>query len=315
MSIVITGATGFIGYNVAKFLNDAGHTNLILVDRIKRDERLKNLQYETYLDANDLPEALEKFSCEAVIHLGASVNTGDTDRIAIFENNFEYSKKLFDYCAQMGIRFIYASSAATYGDGSKGFDDQERELRPQNFYAESKYAFDEYALQTSKKPPQWVGLKFFNVYGPHEGHKGRMASTVLFSYDQAKREGVIKLFRSHNPEFKDGEQARDFIFVKDIAKVISFFLIHPERSGIFNLGTGEARTFKDLAYAVFAALGKEPKIEFVDTPEQFRKQYQYFTEANMRHLREVGYTEPFTTLEQGVKEYVQKYLETGTSLA
>ena len=308
MKVLITGACGFIGYNVAKFLSDKGE-ELVLVDRSERKERLNTLKYREYLNANSLPQKLDNSTdISAVVHLGASVNTGDADRRAIMENNFEYSKTLFDICARKSIRFIYASSAATYGDGSKGFDDSRRDLEPLNYYAESKHKFDEYARDSKEKPPQWVGLKFFNVYGPHESHKGRMASTVSFCIEQAKKDGVIRLFRSHNLEYKDGGQARDFIYVKDVVSVIDFLLQKPDVSGVFNVGTGWAHTFLDLAHAVFTALGKKSQIEFIDTPEQFRVQYQYFTEANMEHLRAVGYTKPFTTLEDGVREYAS-YLE------
>lgn len=314
--IVITGALGFVGYNVARFLNQTGYRGLILVDREERKERLESLKYEQYMDAEDFlvapTELLERV--KIVIHLGASVNTGDTDKEAVFKNNFDFSKKVFELCAAHAIRLIYASSAATYGDGSKGFDDTCRNLVPQNYYAESKHAFDEFVRDAVGGPPQVVGLKFFNVYGPFESHKGRMASTVLFSYRQAKQDGGIKLFRSYNPTYKDGEQKRDFIYVLDIAKVMVFFLEHPDMSGVYNLGTGKARTFIDLARAVFAALGKEPNIEFIEMPEQFKKQYQYFTEANISRLREAGYTEPMRTLEEGVQEYVAEYLERGISL-
>ncbi|TSC68503.1 MAG: ADP-L-glycero-D-manno-heptose 6-epimerase [Parcubacteria group bacterium Gr01-1014_56] len=314
--IVITGALGFIGYNVASFFNEAGKSRLILVDREVRQGRLTSLQYEQYMDAEELLSAPAEFflRVKAVVHLGASVNTGDTNKEAVFKNNFEYSKKLFDLCTKYNSNFIYASSAATYGDGSKGFDDARRDLEPRNYYAESKHAFDEFVRDREAGPPQVVGLKFFNVYGPFESHKGRMASTILFSYQQAKQDGVIKLFRSHNPSYKDGEQKRDFIYVGDTAKVINFFLEHPELSGIYNLGTGHARTFIDLAQAVFLALGKKPKIEFIETPEQFKKQYQYFTEADMSRFHKAGYMPPMKTLEEGIKEYVVEYLEKGVLL-
>lgn len=314
--IVITGALGFIGYNVSNFFNDAGNTGLILVDREMRQGRLQTLKYERYMDAEDFlnTSATLLKRVKAVVHLGASVNTADTDREGVFKNNFDFSKKIFDLCTRQGIRLIYASSAATYGDGSKGFDDTRRDLEPQNYYAESKHAFDEFVRDAKTGPPQVVGLKFFNVYGPFESHKGRMASTVLFCYEQAKRDGVVKLFRSYNPSYKDGEQKRDFIYVGDVTNVIDFFLAHREHSGIYNVGTGEARTFIDLARAVFAALGKEPKIEFIEMPEQFKKQYQYFTEANMTRLQRAGYTSPMTTLEKGVETYVKAYLEKRVSL-
>lgn len=311
-SLVVTGASGFIGRNVVELLSRS-HA-VIAVDRIRRPQEGHEVQ--AYLDAQELLQQSAEFwkKISHVVHLGASVDTGSSDRAGILENNFEYSKKLFALCAQYGVRFIYASSAATYGDGSQGFDDSRRDLHPQNPYAESKHLFDEFVRDASVRPPQAVGLKFFNVYGPHEGHKGRMASTVLFSYTQAKADGVIKLFRSLNLQYADGEQKRDFIYVRDIAKVIEFFINH-NISGIYNLGSGEARTFMDLARAVFAALGVEPRIEFIDMPERFRKQYQYYTKADMSRLRAAGYTEPFVTLEEGVRDYVQQYLERGIGLA
>ena len=305
--IIVTGACGFIGYNIAKFLSDAGH-ELILVDRNKRDDMVQTPHNAKYIDAEELLSGEQVKNSSVVVHMGASVNTGDTDRAAVMSNNFEYSKQLFDMCASAGTRLIYASSAATYGDGSRGFDDTRRDLKPQNYYAESKHLFDEYVRDASKKPPQSVGLKFFNVYGPHESHKGRMASSVFFAYEQAKKSGVITLFRSHNPHYDNGEQARDFVYVADVVSVVNFFIEHGNLSGIFNVGTGTARTFKDLALSVFSALGKEPKIEFIDTPEQFRAQYQYFTQANIERLRDAGYSLPFRTIEDGVREYVQ-YLE------
>lgn len=308
-SIIVTGACGFIGYNIAKFLSDAGY-EVILVDRVKRDDVVQTLRHVAYIDADELLSGEYVKNASVVVHMGASVNTGDTNRAAVMRNNFEYSKRLFDACALSGTRLIYASSAATYGDGSKGFNDEERALKPLNYYAESKHLFDEYARDAALRPPQCVGLKFFNVYGPHESDKGRMASSVLFAYEQAKKGGVITLFRSHNPQYKDGEQARDFVYVGDVVDVVNFFVEHEGVSGIFNVGTGHASTFKNLALSVFSALGKEPYIEYTDTPEQFRAHYQYFTEANIERLRAAGYSAPFKTIEEGVRLYVQ-YLNSG----
>jgi ADP-L-glycero-D-manno-heptose 6-epimerase len=215
---------------------------------------------------------------------------------------------LFDYCLRNGARLIYASSAATYGAGEKGYSDSERDLKPMNPYAESKYLFDEFVLDSADKPRQWVGLKFFNVYGPGEAHKGQMASMVYHLYYKIRATGEAQLFKSSRAGIAHGEQKRDFVYVKDIAKVILFFLAHPEKSGIYNLGTGEARSFNDMARAVFAALGQQPVIKYIDMPAGLEAQYQYFTQADIAKLRAAGYTEKFYSLEEGVKEYINNYL-------
>lgn len=314
--IVVTGGAGFIGSNIVKGLNETGIEDIIIVDHLD-DERkkthLEDLQYIQYYERGEflllLTRQPELFSDVAmIIHMGACSDTTEASKEFLLKNNTEYSKLLYDFCFKNDIRFIYASSAATYGDGAKGYDDAIRELTPLNYYGYSKYIFDEWILENPKKLSQWVGLKFFNVYGPNEDHKDRMASVVFHGFQQIKKEGVIKLFRSHKEGYKDGEQKRDFIYVKDIVDVILFFIQHKKVSGIFNVGTGTARSFYDLALATFHALDKNPNIEFIDMPVDIRERYQYFTEANMNALRSVGYTKPFTSLEDGVKDYVQNYL-------
>jgi len=314
--IIVTGGAGFIGSNLVQALNDLGHKDLIIVDHPKGEEPLSNLsdlKYTDYLDRNDLFDALEKEKLgeiETIFHLGACTDTLEKDKDFLFSNNTSYSKKLFDYCADRNARFIYASSGATYG-GDSAFSDAERNLKPLNAYGESKHRFDEMARNSVKKPSQWVGLKFFNVYGPKEAHKGRESSLVFQAYHQIMKNGSVRLFKSYNEEYKDGEQKRDFIYVKDVVKVILFFFKNPGTSGIFNVGTGKARTFLDLARAVFASLHKEPRVEFVDMLEGLRNQYQYSTEADLTNLRAAGYSEKFYELEEGVKEYVQNYLTRG----
>ncbi len=312
--IVITGAAGFIGSNVARALNAAGYKDLILVDRSFDGEKAKNISdliYSQKLTADEFSNLTKSdfVRLEAIIHIGASVDTTDKDRAGLIKNNTEYSRVLFDYCVRNNSRLIYASSAATYGGGEKGYDDRERNLKPMNPYAESKYLFDEYAQDALQKPAQWVGLKFFNVYGPGEAHKGQMASMVYHLYHKIKATGEAQIFKSYRPGIAHGEQKRDFVYVKDVAKVILFFLRNPEKSGIFNLGTGEARSFNDMARAVFAALGKEPIIKYVDMPPGLDAQYQYFTRADISKLRSVGYGEKFYTLEEGVRDYVKNYLD------
>jgi len=249
-----------------------------------------------------------------VIHLGARTDTTEFNKKIFDILNLEYSKQIWLRCAEHDIPLIYASSAATYGGGELGYDDNHEiveKLRPLNAYGESKNDFDKWALRQQKQPPFWAGLKFFNVYGPNEYHKGRMASVIFHAFYQINESGKVRLFRSHRPDFKDGEQLRDFIYVKDLADVIWFLMNHPPVSGLYNLGTGKARTFLDLARATFAACDKEPDIEFIDTPEDIRDKYQYFTEANMGKLRAAGYNRPFTSLEEGVEDYVRNFLSKG----
>ena len=310
-SIVITGAAGFIGSNVLRALNEAGLENIIIVDKGEITEGKKNnladLKYAQYLDSADFLAKIEHDEIKdigAIVHIGASVDTTDKDSVGLMKNNTENSRVLFNYCVRNNCRLIYASSAATYGGGEKGYNDSERNLKPMNPYAESKYLFDEFVLDAAVKPGQWVGLKFFNVYGPGEAHKGQMASMVYHLYNKIRATGEAELFKSYRAGYVHGEQKRDFVYVKDIAKVILFFLNHPDKSGIFNLGTGQARTFNDLARAVFAALGKPPAIKYAEMPPGLEGQYQYFTQADISKLRSAGYGEKFYTLEEGVSDYV-----------
>jgi len=249
-----------------------------------------------------------------IIHLGARTDTTEFNKDIFKELNTEYSKQVFNACIEYGLSLIYASSAATYGLGELGYNDDHEvvnQLKPLNPYGESKNEFDKWVLQQSRKPYFWAGLKFFNVYGPNEYHKGRMASVIFHSYNQIKATGKMKLFRSHNLKYKDGGQLRDFVYVKDIVDVIFFLMHHRKDSGIYNLGTGKARTFIDLTRNTFKAIGVTENIEFIDTPADIRDKYQYFTEANMNKLRSIGYTKPFTSLEEGVEDYVKNYLTTG----
>ncbi|MCX6268094.1 MAG: ADP-glyceromanno-heptose 6-epimerase, partial [Bacteroidetes bacterium] len=253
-----------------------------------------------------------------VFHIGARTDTTEFNTAVFDELNLNYSKKIWNACAEYGIPLVYASSAATYGDGSLGYSDTDnsliQRLKPLNPYGVSKNEFDLWALQQTSAPPRWYGLKFFNVFGPNEYHKGRMASVVFHAFNQADRrknsqtDGKVRLFRSHHPDYRDGEQLRDFIYVKDVTDVLYFFMLTKAESGIYNLGTGQARTFLDLATAVFTALNIPPSIEFIDTPLDIRDKYQYFTEAKMEKLRAAGYSKPFHTLETAIAEYVQAYL-------
>lgn len=310
--IIITGAAGFIGTNVAKFLAERGYS-IVVVDYLKDGDEVKRknlsvFDYEKYYDGDEFLElartnALPK--ADTIIHLGACSDTREANREYLLKNNTEYTKELFLYCMRNNVRFLYASSAATYGDGSRGYSDNERNLKPLNPYGESKYLFDEWLYEQKKGPPQWAGFKFFNVYGPYENHKGAMASIAYKGFREIQKTGILRLFKSYREGYKDGEQKRDFVYVGDVCEVILFFLAHPEISGIFNLGTGKARTFLDLGHALFRALGKEPNIQFVDMPENLKNQYQYFTEANMMKLRSAGFTKEFTSLEGGIQKYVE----------
>ncbi len=310
--IVVTGAAGFIGSCVAERLYLQGKHNLLLVDDFEREDKLPNLALLKQQNRMDRTEFLDWFSgnnrqVELVIHLGARTDTTEFNTAIFDELNLNYTKAIWQTCAEHGIPLIYASSAATYGLGELGFDDDHAlipQLQPLNPYGQSKLDFDVWALEQTQQPPFWAGLKFFNVYGPHEYHKGRMASVVLHAYKQIKETGQMTLFRSHNPEYQDGEQRRDFIYVSDLVDVILWLMESKPASAIYNLGTGQARTFLDLTKATFNALGLEPVINFRDTPEDIRDKYQYFTEAKMDKLRAAGYTAPFKSLEEGVGEYI-----------
>lgn len=327
--IIITGAAGFIGSCMAGKLNSEGRRDLILSDDFTRPDKELNFIHkacEARVDRSRLFDWITKNagSVELVIHLGARTDTTEFDSSVFDELNLGYSKKIWTLCARYGIPLIYASSAATYGDGSLGYDDRDNalpgRLKPLNPYGISKNEFDRWALVQEEGPPRWCGLKFFNVFGPNEYHKGRMASVVFHAFNQVTgkaggpKPGTVRLFRSHRPDYPDGGQLRDFIYVRDVTDVIGFLASHDAPSGIYNLGTGKARTFLDLAKAVFAATGREPAIEFIDTPADIRDKYQYFTEAKMDKLRAAGYSSPFHTLEDAVSEYVGEYLAEGSRL-
>ena len=321
--IVVTGGAGFIGSNILAALEERGAGKLVVCDRLRSNDKWKNIAKREIADIVH-PEQLFDFleanrkHVQVIFHMGAISATTETDADKIAANNFSLSLALWKWCALSNVRFIYASSAATYGDGTAGFDDDWSidhlaKLHPLNAYGWSKHLFDRRVARKikegSRKPPQFAGLKFFNVYGPNEYHKGGQQSVVAQVYPHAKQDAAYQLFRSHNPKYKDGGQMRDFIWVGDVVNVMMWLLDNPQVSGIFNVGTGTARPFIDLASAVYAALGKEPKIKFQDTPIAIRDKYQYFTEANMGRLRAAGYDKPFTTLEDGVRQYVQDFLD------
>lgn len=314
--IVVTGAAGFIGSCMVRQLNDAGYEDLIIVDEFSRADKNRNLESKKYtqkIDRQDFIEWLNQNTAnvKAVIHLGARTDTTEKDWSIFLALNLNYSKEVWTICAENNIPLIYASSAATYGLGELGYEDNHsiiKDLKPLNPYGDSKNDFDKWVLEQTQTPPFWAGLKFFNVYGPNEYHKARMASVIFHTCRKIKANGEMQLFRSHRPDFNDGEQSRDFVYVKDVVKVIQFLLEKQPESGIYNLGTGKARTFLDLAKNTFIAMGLTPKISFVDTPEDIQDTYQYFTEANMQKLQNVGYTTPFYSLEAGIDDYVKNYL-------
>lgn len=316
MKIVVTGAAGFIGSCLVSHLNKAGMFDVIAVDDFSKHEKDENLHGKTLLakvGRSDFNAWLRQFGEEIdfVFHIGARTDTTEFDTSIFDELNVNYSKEVWMTCTDMGIPLVYASSAATYGLGEYGYKDDHSiidQLKPLNPYGDSKNDFDKWVLRQTKRPPFWAGLKFFNVYGPNEYHKGRMASVIFHAFNQIGSTGAMKLFRSHNPEYKDGEQLRDFVYVKDVVNVCQFLMEKRPASGIYNLGSGKARTFLDLTKNTFAAMGKEANISFVDTPEDIRDKYQYFTEADMSKLIAQGYHTPFHTLEEGVEDYVKNYL-------
>lgn len=315
--IIVTGAAGFIASNLVTGLNDKGFKDIILVDDFSMPEKNKNFEGKVYTGKVDREEFSDWFRenhrfIQFVFHMGARTDTTEVDESVFEKLNLGYSKKVWKLCTGFGIPLIYASSAATYGLGELGYKDDHQvvdELKPLNPYGKSKNKFDKWAIEQDKKPYYWAGIKFFNVYGPNEFHKGRMASVVFHAYNQIKETGKIKLFRSHNPNFKDGEQSRDFIYVKDVVDVLIFLMHYRKDAGIYNLGTGTARTFNDLAKGIFEAMGFEENIEYIDTPEDIRDKYQYFTRAEMAKLRSTGYAKEFISLEDGIKDYVQSYLD------
>jgi ADP-L-glycero-D-manno-heptose 6-epimerase len=314
--IIVTGAAGFIGSNLIAGLNLSGYQDLVIVDDFSRADRERNYIGKTYsvlLERRDFFAWLRENhrQVEMILHLGARTDTTEFDWEVFLELNLNYSKELFKLSVEYGLPLIYASSAATYGLGEHGYVDSHEvvpDLKPLNPYGRSKNEFDLWALQQKKRPYFWAGLKFFNVYGPNEYHKGRMASVVMHAHRQIMETGGMKLFRSHRPDVGDGEQARDFIYVKDVVDVIIYLMQNRPESGLYNLGTGQARTFADLVLSTFRAMGKEPSISFVDTPKDIRDKYQYFTQADMDKLRNAGYKKAFTSLEDGVQDYVRNYM-------
>lgn len=315
--IVVTGAAGFIGSCLVSKLNNEGYHELVLVDDFSRSDRRANYEgkkYRELVDRKEFSTWLEKNKemTEFVFHIGARTDTTEFDVEIFNELNLNYTKNVWRICSDNQIPLVYASSAATYGMGEHGFNDDHHiisSLKPLNPYGDSKNDFDIWALKQEKSPLFWAGLKFFNVYGPNEYHKGRMASVIFHAYNQIGKTGGMKLFASHNPEYKDGEQIRDFVYVKDVVNVLYFLMHHRKDSGLYNLGSGKARTFLDLTKATFKSMNVAENISFIPTPEDIRDKYQYFTEANMSKLKSIGYATPFTSLEEGVNDYVTNYLE------
>ncbi len=322
-NIIVTGAAGFIGSCLVSFLNKKGFSNLFLADDFTQYDKDNNLSEKNFLkriERDFLFEWLhdEKPQIQFVYHIGARTDTTEFDYAVHQHLNVDYSKKIWKYCTETRIPLVYASSAATYGAGENGYDDDEnniKNLRPLNPYGVSKNEFDKWVLhQQSDAPPAWAGLKFFNVYGPNEYHKARMASVIFHSYNQIKDNGFVKLFKSHKPDFKDGEQLRDFIYVKDVLSICYWFLecwLQDENSfknGIYNVGTGKARTFNDLVKAAYAALDREADIEYIDMPEDIQNTYQYYTQATMEKIKTAGYTQKMFSLEEGIDDYVRNFL-------
>jgi ADP-L-glycero-D-manno-heptose 6-epimerase len=333
-TILLTGAAGFIGSYMLGYLNKQGFENIIIVDDFSEEDKKPNYETKRFIDKIERENLFEWLKTndpkiDLVFHLGARTDTTEFDYSIHEKLNVEYSKNIWNYCTEKNIPLVYASSAATYGGGELGYKDDHNlveKLQPLNPYGTSKNEFDKWVLaQTHNSPPFWTGLKFFNVYGPNEYHKSRMASMIFHGFNQIQKTGKVKLFKSHKPEFKDGEQLRDFIYVEDVANVCYWMMNESAKglmthdlpagqagsrltTGIYNLGTGKARTFNDLAKATFAAMGKEPVIEYIDMPEDIRDKYQYFTEADMTKLSNAGYKEDFYSLEDGVRTYVTDFL-------
>lgn len=316
--IIVTGGAGFIGSSLVHYLNTLGEEEIVVVDRLGTDEKWKNLRglnFDRYIHADDLMthHILTKKPIRAVYHMGACSATTETDVDFLMRNNVDYTKELFRFCTKKDIPIVYASSAATYGGGEFGYDDNEAEvnrLKPLNPYGYSKQLVDEWVLRRERKPSRWFGVKFFNVYGPNEYHKGHMKSVVHSAFEQIKANGSVKLFKSHKEGYKDGEQLRDFVYVKDVVAAMVNLVAKDDReiSGIYNLGTGKARTFTDLATATFSAMDKPANINFIDMPDRLVGQYQYYTQANMDKFKSVFPDFQFHTLEEGIKDYVQSHL-------
>ncbi len=314
--MIVTGAAGFIGSCLIAKLNEENFNYIIAVDKFDNTEKLKNLEGKKIQEKVDRDVFFDWLDqnykeVEFIFHIGARTDTTEFDTAIFDKLNLNYSKEIWTRCVDYQIPLVYASSAATYGAGEMGYKDDESiipELEPLNPYGASKNEFDKWALAQEKKPFFWAGLKFFNVYGPNEYHKNRMASVIWHAYGQIKQKGEMKLFRSHNPDYKDGEQMRDFVYAKDVVNVCIFLMHQRQHSGIYNLGSGQARTFLDLTKAVFKAMDQNENISFIDTPEDIREKYQYFTEADMGKLKSIGYDTPFHSLEEGISEYVKEYL-------
>lgn len=319
--LLVTGGAGFIGSNVVAALNDAGRSDVVVCDWLGTEGKWRNLAKRQLVDIvppAELMDWLKGRRLDAMVHLGAISATTATDGDLVIETNFRLSMRLLDWCTMNAVPFIYASSAATYGDGMEGFDDDGslpalKKLRPMNLYGWSKHLFDlavgGRVANGAPLPPQWAGLKFFNVFGPNEYHKGSMMSVLARRFDDVKAGRVVQLFRSHREGIEDGDQRRDFIYVDDVVRVLMWLLATPSVSGVFNVGTGKARSFKDLMLSAYAALGTRPNIEYIDMPESIRDSYQYFTESKVDRLCRAGYNGGFTTLEDAVKAYVGDYLD------
>lgn len=315
--IVVTGGAGFIGSAIVWKLNQLGKTNIIIVDELSKDEKWKNLVGLKYEDFVNKLEFIEQvlddvipYNVEAIVHMGANSSTTEKDVDHLIDNNYNYTKELAKYCVEKHIRFIYASSAATYGDGVLGFNDDESKLeslRPLNMYGYSKQLFDLWAKRNAISD-RIVGIKYFNVYGPNEYHKGDMRSVVHKAFEQVRDAGKVRLFKSLNPKYKDGEQMRDFVYVKDAVDMTLFFLDNPDINGIYNVGAGKARTWNDLVTSLFNAVGKPVNIEYIDLPNHLADKYQYFTEANLGKIKNAGYEKSTISLEDGVTDYVKNYL-------
>lgn len=320
--IVITGAAGFIGSCMVAKLNNMGFRELILVDDFSNKEKNKNLttkQFKALVEREIFLEWAKgkKQQIQMILHIGARTDTAESNMEVFDKLNLNYSKSIWQFCLAYDIPLIYASSAATYGLGELGYDDNEDQiplLKPLNPYAVSKNDFDIWALKQETKPFFWAGFKFFNVYGPNEYHKGRMASVIFHAYNQLQKNNYINLFKSHNPNYKDGGQMRDFIYVKDVCDVLYWFMINRKHSGIYNLGTGEAETFERLALSTIESTNLGGEIHYIDTPEDIREKYQYYTCANMNKLIMTGYDSPFYSLQNGIEDYIQNYLQKGNYL-